>query len=115
MEIYSKFGPKNSTAKISFIKRVLKWSKPQEQVKTIEGSEEERKKKEEERQECEKVNVLLHTKLAESYANQKEFAEAAVHFIRGDDADSFGKMLVEWSQEGNPSERDLFITRAVLQ
>jgi len=46
---------------------------------------------------------------------KKDYAAACRHFIRGNKSIEFAKMLQQWSMKGNPSERDLVITRAVFQ
>jgi len=57
----------------------------------------------------------LHTAFAISYQRQKEFGKSLKHFVKGNDPKQFANMLAEWSSETYPGERDLLISRAVLQ
>lgn len=57
----------------------------------------------------------LHDLLAESYFRQNEYGKAQRHFLRGNRPERFAEVLTSWSNQAYPSERDLFIARAVLQ
>lgn len=57
----------------------------------------------------------IHNLLAESYRSQNSFGKAQSHYLRGTKVDDFCDMLCLWSKTVLPSERDLLITRAVLQ
>eukprot|EP01130_Rhizamoeba_saxonica_P015087 TRINITY_DN6704_c0_g1_i1.p1 TRINITY_DN6704_c0_g1~~TRINITY_DN6704_c0_g1_i1.p1 ORF type:complete len:280 (-),score=54.48 TRINITY_DN6704_c0_g1_i1:74-913(-) len=56
----------------------------------------------------------LHNEFARVYARQKNFDSAQNHYIRGTLPEECAEMLIEWSDSGYQSEKDLYITRAVL-
>eukprot|EP00658_Telonema_sp_P-2_P019010 TRINITY_DN1744_c0_g1_i1.p2 TRINITY_DN1744_c0_g1~~TRINITY_DN1744_c0_g1_i1.p2 ORF type:complete len:182 (-),score=54.21 TRINITY_DN1744_c0_g1_i1:277-822(-) len=56
----------------------------------------------------------LHNVLAGFMAVEGEYGVAQQHFLRGDRPEEFADMLGQWASEGNKSEADLFVTRAVL-
>jgi hypothetical protein len=58
---------------------------------------------------------VLHSLVADWFAQNKEYGYAQRHYIRSDSPDKFAVMLVLFAKEGHPSEADLFIARAVLQ
>ncbi|KAK4009808.1 Golgi to ER traffic protein 4 homolog [Daphnia magna] len=58
----------------------------------------------------------LHQMVANIYWRETNYHMARYHFIRSDDMDNLGSMLVEIQVDlGYPSEIDLFVTQAVLQ
>jgi len=57
----------------------------------------------------------LHDVFAKFYDQQNEYGLAQSHYLRGTFSKDYATMLIKWSSEGFPSERDLYIARAVLQ
>ncbi|RIB14577.1 hypothetical protein C2G38_1973012 [Gigaspora rosea] len=59
----------------------------------------------------------LHHFIAEILHKDKMYSEAEPHFLAGttESSQSYGKMLVEWSDQDQPSKRGAYIARAVLQ
>ena len=58
---------------------------------------------------------LLHDALSSFLVQQKRYGDSQRHFVRGSDPKAFARMLVLFSQEGYPGEKDLYLARAVLQ
>jgi len=86
--------PPGDPGKISFLKAALKWS-------GVEGSHKE-------------GEPNLHTLLARAYDEAGEYGYAQKHYLKSHSANEFGKMLIAWASEGYPTERDLYIARAVF-
>jgi hypothetical protein len=57
----------------------------------------------------------LQLMLARAYRAAGDFVHSAKHFLHAENPKEFAEMLFEWSQQGYPSESDLFLARAVLQ
>lgn len=57
----------------------------------------------------------LHHTLAKFYRSKKDYSSAQRHFLHSDETDEHCEMLVEWSDQGFISERDLFIAKTTLQ
>lgn len=51
---------------------------------------------------------------AEILWREKDYGNAQKHFVKSSHIERFGDMLLEWSEQGNKSEKDLFIARAVF-
>eukprot|EP01117_Protostelium_nocturnum_P014151 TRINITY_DN5350_c0_g1_i4.p1 TRINITY_DN5350_c0_g1~~TRINITY_DN5350_c0_g1_i4.p1 ORF type:complete len:342 (+),score=81.49 TRINITY_DN5350_c0_g1_i4:91-1116(+) len=81
-------------AKNKFIQAVLKWN-------SVEGNSNDISR--------------LHFAFAMDSFHFKHYSKSQKHFLRSNNPHEFSKMLIEWSSEGYPSERDLFLARSVLQ
>ena len=57
----------------------------------------------------------LHTMLANTFRAGKVYSEAHKQYSLSESPNEHAEFLFEWALEGHPHERDLFITRAVLQ
>merc|ERR1712100_575070 len=60
------------------------------------------------------VGQLLCALLAQSYADDGQYALAQTWFLKSGEPEAFSKMLLAWAETGYPNERDLYLTRAVL-
>jgi len=59
-------------------------------------------------------NPHFHLLLAELYCRKGEYGKAQKHFLRSTSPEEFCVMLIKWSVDVNPSERDLLIARSVF-
>jgi len=84
---------KDNRAKVSFMKSALKWVIDQ-------------KNKDAEQQ-------LLNT-FGKLLLNGKDYGRSYQYLIKTENIDDLVMLLVEWTQQSLPTERDLFVTRAVL-
>jgi tetratricopeptide (TPR) repeat protein len=57
----------------------------------------------------------LYLLVARIFSKIGDYGKAQKYFLRSAVPKEFASMLTEWSLKANPSERDLFIARAVLQ
>ncbi len=57
----------------------------------------------------------IHKMQANAFLIKKEYARAIKHFILADSPDDLSECLYQWGQQVYPSEKDLTITRGVLQ
>ena len=57
----------------------------------------------------------FHDLLAMKAVQDEDFGTAQYHFLRGCQPEEFAKMINQCMNEAPPSERDLFVARAVLQ
>jgi len=98
MEIFNLYNGNNSiealNGKENFMKQAIRWSAQMDPNKV--------------------GNPIFHDALALSFYEQKDYGKAQRHFLRGTKPHEFARMLVEWSLESYPSERDLIIARSVL-
>jgi golgi to ER traffic protein 4 len=53
--------------------------------------------------------------LAQEYFKENDYVQAHKHFSRASSPEAHASMIFDWSLSGNDSEKDLFITRALLQ
>mmetsp|Transcript_11106 Transcript_11106/g.21271 ORF Transcript_11106/g.21271 Transcript_11106/m.21271 type:complete len:148 (-) Transcript_11106:296-739(-) len=64
---------------------------------------------------CPHGDPRLHTDLARFHDRRREYAEAHRHYVRGSRPGDHARCVMEWVRQGYPSERDLFVTRGVLE
>lgn len=57
----------------------------------------------------------LQLLLARTYRDIEDYAGASKHYLHTEQPIEFAQMLSKWSETGFESERDLYLTRAVLQ
>uniref|UniRef100_A0A6B2LCG3 Golgi to ER traffic protein 4 n=1 Tax=Arcella intermedia TaxID=1963864 RepID=A0A6B2LCG3_9EUKA len=93
--IFSRYTMEFSTQLRSFIKAAVNWSSRKEN--NDQGAPE------------------LHNAFAKFYDEKGHFSYAQMHYLRGTEEEAYAEMLVKWTQSGYPLEKELFITRAVLQ
>jgi hypothetical protein len=94
-QIYTLLAPQNEgNTKQIFIKNSFKWIAS-------------KKDKEAERE--------LHGFFGVMFFQEQDFASSSKHFTKSSAPKEFANMLAEWSNHGLPSEKDLFLFRAILQ
>jgi len=98
LEIFKHFSETISIAKITFMEKAIKWSATERKtLSPLEGAPE------------------LHYELAAAYQADKQFGHAQRHYLRANNATALGAMVLIWSEEGYPSEKDLFLARPIFQ
>ncbi len=65
--------------------------------------------------ECPHGDTKLHTDLARFLDAKRDYAEAHMHYVRGARPMDHARCLMAWVNKGYPSERGLFVVRAVLE
>ena len=57
----------------------------------------------------------LQLLVARAYRNAEDFVSSTCHYLHAEAPVEFTEMIIQWCKKGTRSERDLFVTRAVLQ
>eukprot|EP01089_Gocevia_fonbrunei_P003298 TRINITY_DN13230_c0_g1_i1.p1 TRINITY_DN13230_c0_g1~~TRINITY_DN13230_c0_g1_i1.p1 ORF type:complete len:294 (-),score=49.46 TRINITY_DN13230_c0_g1_i1:20-901(-) len=95
ISVFNSYPPDVDDGKVSFMKSAIRWS-------LTKGTHKQGDPK-------------LHLTLAKYYSSQQLFGDAHKHWIRSDDPKAFAEVMIQYANEGYPSEKDLYIARAVLQ
>jgi len=86
--------PAGDSGKIALLKTAIKWSRTEGPHKQGEP--------------------VLHAHLAKAYHEASEYAHAQKHYLKSNQPQEFGQMLILWANDGYLSERDLYIARAIF-
>ncbi|GAB5356296.1 hypothetical protein AAMO2058_000278600 [Amorphochlora amoebiformis] len=93
--LFAKFTKEHEKPRLEFMKEAIQWTSKLG--------------------ECPHGDARLHTDLARYYHGKNSYGLAHRHYVRGRRPTDHARLVLEWAKKGYPSERDLFIARAVLE